>query len=131
MVKIYDWAKRNQKVGAGKMAAAVFRNGDSNPISIGLNSLKTHPLQAKFANSPHRIYLHAETEAISRAVRLLGDDLEGCSLYVARSKQPDCPVRGIAKPCSGCISCASHFGIDVIYYTLDKDEAIGEIALNG
>ena len=35
-------------------------------IPIGLNQRKTHPLQARFADNPECIFLHAEIDDVTR-----------------------------------------------------------------
>ena len=109
------------KVGSGRLAASVWLKNDM--ISIGINQLKTHPLQKRFCDNPHKEFLHAETDAIAKASRLLRGDLEGCFLYVARAKRSNRTfVPAMAKSCDGCKSCAHHFGIKGIFYTTDQEE---------
>ena len=106
------------KVGCGKLAAAVVLKG--RVVSFGVNSMKTHPIAKQFNRYP---YLHAETEALIRASKVLDDrEMSRSVLYVVRYKMADdsfSPVMGMAKPCSGCMHCAAHFGIEKIFYSTD------------
>lgn len=113
------------KVGSGRLAASIWLKNDV--ISIGVNQLKTHPLQKRFCDNPHKEFLHAETDAIAKASRILKGDLEGCFMYVARAKREGRMFTyGMAKSCEGCQSCAHHFGIKGIFYTTDGDMAYME-----
>lgn len=105
-----------------KMAAAiVYRN---RIISIGMNSMKSHPLQAKYAKNDHAIYLHSEIAAIKNALREVEiDDLAKCDIYIARVKKEK-PftkkyVYGLAKPCAGCERAIAEFGLKRVVYTCD------------
>jgi tRNA(Arg) A34 adenosine deaminase TadA len=107
---------------AEKMASAiVYRN---RIISIGMNSMKSHPLQAKYAKNEHAIFLHSEIAAIKNALREMDvDDLSKCEIYVARVKKEK-PftkkyVLGLAKPCPGCERAIAEFGLKRVVYTCD------------
>jgi tRNA(Arg) A34 adenosine deaminase TadA len=104
------------KVGAGKVAAAlVYKN---RIVSFGCNSLKTHPMQAKFGRYP---YLHAETECMIRASKDLTEyQMSKSSLYVVRAKLDSGRwIMGMSKPCSGCTHCIGHFRIENVFYSTD------------
>lgn len=82
-------------------------------LSIGKNNyIKTHPLQAKLAakaGCPHRVYLHAELDALLKARG------EVYKLVVTRfdSKgRPKC-----ARPCSVCSEAIKHFNVQVVEHT--------------
>lgn len=107
---------------AEKMASAiVYRN---RIISVGMNSMKSHPLQAKYAKNEHAIFLHSEIAAIKNALREVDvDDLSKCEIYVARVKKEK-PftkkyVLGLAKPCPGCERAIAEFGLKRVVYTCD------------
>ena len=107
------------KIGGGKLAAAIVYKSDI--VCIGVNQLKTHPLQSKHTTNPLRKSLHAEIAAIVRGSRILDDDeFSRSSLYVARAKK-ECGADawGLAKPCTGCINCISAFNIQNVCYTND------------
>jgi tRNA(Arg) A34 adenosine deaminase TadA len=102
-------------------AAVVYRN---RIISIGMNSMKSHPLQAKYSKNEHAIFLHSEIAAIKNALRELEvDDLTKCDIYITRVKKEK-PfskkfVWGLAKPCPGCQRAIAEFGIKRVIYTCD------------
>lgn len=113
---------------AEKMAAAVVRRGKI--VSIGINSMKSHPMAAKFGKNEHAIFLHAEVAAIKNALREIEvDDLSKCDIYIVRVKKEK-PftkkyVYGLAKPCSGCERAIAEFGIKSVIYT--KDDGTYEV----
>lgn len=95
-------------------------------ISFGSNQLKTHPFQQKFSKHEDAIYLHAETDAIKNALKVLTQDqLARSTLYVCRLKQVSSEdtkkVWGLAKPCLGCQRAISTFGIRNVYFTTDRE----------
>jgi deoxycytidylate deaminase len=126
--KIFSLLKQvaiaNPRVSGAKLAAAiVYKN---KIISIGVNSMKSSPLQAKYAtNKDLSIYLHAEISAIKNALRQLDvEDFKKVSLYVCRVKydiQTNSIVYGLAKPCSGCMRAIFEFDIKKVYYTLETE----------
>ena len=108
-----------------KMAAAIVKNGRI--VSTGYNSKKTHPIQEKFKKNEHAIYLHAEIDAIIKALRTLKvTDLQYCDIYIVRIKKKKCFdkefVWGLSKPCEGCLKAILQFGIKRIIYTNDENE---------
>lgn len=105
-------------------AAVVYRN---RIISIGMNSMKSHPLQAKYSKNEHAIFLHAEVAAIKNALREMDvDDLSKCDLYITRVKKEK-PfsnkfVWGLSKPCAGCARAIAEFGLKRTIYTRDDGD---------
>ena len=113
-----------------KFAAAIVRN--SRIISVGMNSMKSHPMQARFAKNKDAIFLHAEIAAIKNALRELNvDDLEKTDLYICRIKKPKPKskswVWGLAKPCEGCQRAITEFGIRRTVYTTDETGVYEEL----
>lgn len=107
-------------VSRAKLAAIIVHK--NNIVSIGTNSLKTHPLQKKFCRHPNAIHLHAEIDAISKALkRIDADDLKNSEIYIARVKYNKSMQEeyGLAKPCEGCQKALDFFGIKKIFYTED------------
>lgn len=98
-----------------QMAALIYdRKG--NFIGAGENSLKSHPLAARFSRHPDAIYLHAELAAIAYAIhRGRLEDLQGATMYVARVLKDGTPA--LAKPCSGCVRALAEFGIEKVEWT--------------
>jgi tRNA(Arg) A34 adenosine deaminase TadA len=112
-----------------KFAAAVVWNNKI--ISIGMNSMKSHPLQAKYSKNEHAIFLHSEIDAIKNALREIDvDDFSKCDLYITRVKKEK-PftkkfVWGLAKPCAGCERAIAAFGLKRTIYTCDEGYEIIE-----
>jgi deoxycytidylate deaminase len=88
-------------------AAILYKN---KVISVGYNSLRTHP---KFANGLNSYTIHAEISAILKSKT----DLEGSSLYVYRELQFG---PGLAKPCDACLVAIIEAKIRCIYYTISE-----------
>ena len=103
-------------------AAIVYRN---RIISVGINSMKSHPMAAKYRKNEHAIFLHSEVAAIKNALREVEvDDLAKCDIYIARIKKPK-PfskkyVFGLSKPCCGCQRAIAEFGLKRTIYTTDE-----------
>lgn len=77
------------------------------------NYVKTHPLQAKMANgtdNPHRIYLHAEIDAIIKA---RGQKIH--SMVITRIKNNG--EFGNAAPCECCQKAIKLFNIKHVEHT--------------
>lgn len=126
--KIFSLLKQvaiaNPRVSGAKLAAAIIYKNKI--ISIGVNSMKSSPLQAKYAtNKDLSIYLHAEISAIKNALRQIDvEDFKKVSLYVCRVKYDilsNSIVYGLAKPCSGCMRAIFEFDIKKVYYTLETE----------
>lgn len=102
-----------------RIAAAIVYKGEI--ISIGTNSYKSDPLQAKYSKNEHAIYLHAEVSAIKKALKRINkDDLSKCSMYIVRRKLHDGMMcDGLAKPCVGCQRAIDTYNIQKVFYTLD------------
>ncbi len=93
-------------------------------VSIGTNQVKTHPLQAKFAKHYQAIHIHAEIDAIAKAVKKVDARLlSKATLYVTRVKQDreGAYIYGLAKPCQGCARAIASFGINRVVWTNDED----------
>ena len=102
-------------------AAIVFRN---RIVSVGLNSMKSHPLAAKYGKNEYAIFLHSEVAAIKNALREVEvDHLTKCDLYIVRVKKEQPFARnviwGLAKPCIGCQRAIAEFGLKRVIYTCD------------
>lgn len=104
-------------------ACMVYHN---NIISFGICKMKSHPFQAKFSKNQNSIFLHAETDCIKNALRIVDvNQLTKCTLYVCRVKYEDKSKKkflfGMAKPCEGCSRAISTFNINRVYYSLDNE----------
>lgn len=118
---------------AARLAAMVlYRN---RPIAIGTNSWKSHPLAKYYGTSTESNCIHAEVNAIKKAVQKVGKEkIVGCSLMVVRIKNEYNPNRkgggshslvyGLAKPCAGCERCIRDHGIKKVIYSNDYDHIL-------
>lgn len=102
-----------------RIAAAIVYRGEI--ISIGINSYKSDPLQARYSKNEHAIYLHAEIAAIKKALKRINkDELKRCDMYIVRRKIHNGTMcNGLAKPCQGCQRAIDTYGIQNVFYTLD------------
>lgn len=111
--------KRKGRSSISRMAAVLTVD---NCTYVGYNSYKSHPLQARFGENEHKIYIHAEIAAIVKACREydgyyhIADfkDMDA-KLYVARVLHDGTPA--LAKPCPGCLAAIAEFGINHVEYT--------------
>ena len=104
-------------------ASIVYRN---EIISFGICQKKTHPFQAQYGKNKDCIFLHAETDAIKNALKLVNlYELSKSIMYICRVKFEDYTrskfLFGIAKPCSGCARAITNFNISKVIYSLDVD----------
>ena len=107
-------------VGRARIAAAIVIKNEI--ISIGTNQMKSHPLQAKFSRHYQAIHIHAEIDAIAKALkRIDAKRLTQAELYVARVKIDNRgkAMWGIAKPCAGCDGAIESFGLKKVIWTDD------------
>ena len=108
-----------------KLAAAIVCRNKI--ISVGMNSMKSHPMAAKYGKNEHAVYLHAEVSAIKNALREIEvDDFTKCDIYITRVKK-EAPftkkyVWGLAKPCAGCERAIAEFGLKRVIYTCDDGD---------
>ena len=82
---------------------------------VGMNSRKTHPLQARFGRNRDAIHLHAEIDAIVKAVRAGHTDLSSFTMYVARVFKNGQPA--LSKPCKGCQDALMFFNVKHVEWT--------------
>lgn len=102
-------------------------------ISIGYNKEKTDPFVIKYQKNEDTEYLHAETHAIKKALRVLKkpNDLEKATMYIYRIKSNSKLelVSGLAKPCSGCQKAIDNYRIRRVVYSLNNTANCGEAIL--
>lgn len=103
-----------------KLAAAVVIKNEI--IAIGFNRRKSHPFQAQYQSNEKQIYLHAENDAINRALKYISkEDLKKATLYVARVKYRDNKTKKAiwaeSKPCFGCQKAIHSYGIKTVVHT--------------
>ena len=124
LIELCEIASNSPPVYRTQIAASIYLKNDL--ISIGHNSYKTHPFQARFGKCRECIHLHAEIDAIKNALRVIKvSDLTSVNLYVARVKWENTKrkkkIRGLACPCEGCQRAIVTFGIDQVFFTLDNE----------
>lgn len=112
------------RISGAKIASAIVHKNKI--ISIGVNSNKSSPLQAKYAtNKDLSIYLHAEIAAIKNALRYLDvEDFQKTSIFICRAKndiKTNKMIYGLAKPCPGCMRAIVEFDIKNVFYSLDNE----------
>lgn len=109
-------------VSNARMAAAVYYKNKL--ISVGTNQYKTHPFALEYAKNPEARFLHAEADVILKARKRLSErELSKSSLFVVRIKnnQKGDVLFGLAKPCSGCLSCIQDHRIKRVIYTTNSN----------
>lgn len=111
-------------VGKARVCAAIILG--NRLISFGRNQKKTHPIQQEYKKNDQAINLHAEIDAIIRALKFISvDDLAKSTLIIARakkagSKHRDPFVYGLAKPCAGCRAAIAAYRIRKVIWTTDE-----------
>lgn len=103
---------------AGARIAAALTQGNK-VIGFGVNQHKSHPLQARFASNPERIYLHAEIAAIINANRRTS--VGGAMLWVVRVNAIG--EMCMARPCEGCWKALKAFDINNVVYSVKNGVA--------
>lgn len=99
--------------GSRHAAAIVYKK---RIISIGHNSLKTHPMMLEYGRRKGSLFLHAEIDAIIKALKSFGPEiLTKCDIYVLRLTRGI--RRGNSKPCEGCQRAIDAFGFKGVYHT--------------
>lgn len=94
-------------------AAVVYKN---RIISVGWNKWKTHPFQKRYGRNEESIFLHAEIDAIIKAINMYGTSfLKDCDLYVVRYTRSK--KAGNSKPCTGCSKAIEAFSIKSVHHT--------------
>lgn len=106
-------------------SAVLFKN---QIVSVGVNSQKTDPFQTKYMKNPFSIYIHAEVSAVKNALKRIDlDDFKKSSLIVVRIKRNEnntAFIPAMAKPCMGCMSCISEFGVKHIHFTNEEGNLV-------
>lgn len=107
-------ANINPPAGGSRHAAAIVCK--NRIISIGTNKLKSHPMMAEFSGHPEKIWLHAEIDAIIKAINIVGVDfLKNCDLKVVRLDIYD--RLALSKPCEICRKAIEHFNIKSVEWS--------------
>lgn len=119
---LFDEAIEAKPVFGARVAAAiVYKN---KIISIGRNQKKTHPFQVKYCKHPEAVHLHAETQAIIKALKhLTVQQIGKTTMYIARARMSSNKGHfeyGNVLPCAGCVKALEAYKIKTIYYTNDE-----------
>jgi len=103
------------------VAMLIYKN---KPISIGYNSKKSHPLQARFRKNESAIYIHAEIDCIRKASGIISlEALKRSTLIIMRTKRDG--TWGLARPCvssngQGCQMAINFYGIKNVIYSTNE-----------
>lgn len=118
---LFEIACKSERVAKAQIAAALTIR--KKVISVGTNSLKTHPFQKKFSSNDDSICIHAENNVIMKALKTISvEEISKATIYVARAKKNGVGgkyIFGSAKPCVGCQKAIATFGIKNVFYTTD------------
>jgi len=107
-------AKTHSGTAGAKVVASLEKKGRT--LAIGMNRRKTHPLAKRFGKNSEAIFLHAEVDAIVKAVAIYGaEGVRGSTLRVARALKDGSPA--LAKPCEGCQRAIIAFEIEEVEWT--------------
>lgn len=106
--------KLAKKVDGRYRVSAIILDKRGRILSTGTNSYsKTHPKQKEYSEkngNEHRIYLHAEIEALIRC------KTQGYKIYICRIDHEGNTL--LAKPCEICEMAIKEHGIKIVEYTL-------------
>lgn len=97
-----------------RVCAIIAHRGEV--LSVGFNSSKTHPFQAKYRKNPHAVFWHAETSAINNALKRKHFELlPKSSMYVLRLTHAGKPA--LSMPCEGCSKAIVEHNINRVIFT--------------
>jgi len=115
----YPTMSRQRPISHSSNHVAMITGSRGRILSLGRNKLKTHPLQAHFAQKlgkPERIYLHAETDAVIKCINKHGiDALRDADIFIVRfSKKGD---TASSKPCNMCRYMLQSYAVRHVFHT--------------
>lgn len=117
-----------------KLAASLVIKRDV--ISVGVNVMRSHPIQKKYGKNDASIFLHAEINAIVNGLNHVDkESLRFASLYVFRVKKDSNDpmhehwIDGLSCPCEGCMSAIDAFKIKRVIYSTDVNNEYEEISM--
>lgn len=117
-----DEARLNRAIGLSYSSECKQRHGaliykSNRLISSGVNSSRVHNKYLKnYTEKPATF--HAEERAIRNAQALVGEDLSGMVLYVARSYKNGKPA--MSAPCKNCQKLIKKSGLKKVIYTIGE-----------
>lgn len=98
-------------------AAAIVHKGKI--LSVGVNQNKTHPIMSSFSRREEALNLHAELDAIQKALKLYPrEQFKQFELYSLRLDSDGRLAN--AKPCQGCQGAIITFEIGSVWYTTSE-----------
>lgn len=128
---IYSLAMKRPRIAKARMAAGLFSKRGS-LLSVGFNSLKTHPKAQEWHKKSGKYSqgscLHAEMDAIIKS----SDNIpEKSYMIVARAKKPEPGypgyVMGMAMPCMACLNALSETrGIARVIFSINDPSPLSE-----
>lgn len=83
-----------------------------NIVSVGVNKMKSSPMQKQFSRLPHLNFIHAEIDCL-KDVKI--DNPKRVTLYVV---QWQANSLGESCPCAGCTKAIRHLGIDRVVHSI-------------
>lgn len=83
-------------------------------ISIGINKMKSHPVQKQFTRDPELAYIHAEVDCLKSISKL---NVKRATLYVVRVNKNGNLAESC--PCDGCKKLIQSIGISRLVYSID------------
>lgn len=118
-----------------KLASAIVLKRDI--ISVGINTMRSHPVQKKYGKNDQAIFLHAEINAIVNSLNHIDkNDLRKADLYVYRVKKDVSNpkhykwIDGMSCPCEGCMSAIDAFKIRRVVHTTEETNNYNELIFN-
>lgn len=100
-----------------KHGAIIVRNG--NVVSVGINYLINDPYFLEDSVAAEHAAVHAEVAALNSCRKA---DLEGATIYVARSNKKGDPM--MSKPCPRCQKALKKRGVKKVCYTIDSSMSL-------
>lgn len=117
--QLFMMAMDLEPVGAARIMACVVSK-NNNIIAFGHNDSKTSPHQKLHSQCEHKIFKHAEIDAIRNAVkRVRFRGVVDTTLYVCRAKINENGewCYGLSKPCGGCYSYIKQHNLKRVFYS--------------
>jgi deoxycytidylate deaminase len=96
-------------------------------LSVGVNGMKSHPLQAKynrlrFEDERANHLMHAELDALVKAKAMKANP----AVYIYRELRHG--GTGMSRPCVGCLRALIDHGVTRMFYTTEQGFAYEEIS---
>lgn len=118
---LFDLAQEIQGAAGTRVAAMILYGHET--IGIGVNSMRSCPMQMRLGNNPKAMFQHAEVAALKSArYQVSTEALERSKILVCRVKQnfDGDFIFGLAKPCLSCMQAIVEYQLSDVYYTTDE-----------